>query len=81
MLRLGIARLDLQPGDILVVKVKGILSPGIAEQIKKAIGKGTGLSRCLILEEGCDLAILSAAEIEQASTISRNDDQAGGTRS
>lgn len=63
-----IARLDLRPGDILVVKCETKLTADMARRMQEVITRVTRGHRTLILEKGTDLAILTAAEIEARST-------------
>lgn len=71
-----IARLDLRPGDILVVKFPHLLSMAQARSMQAIIQRVAPDHRSLILERGMDLAILTAAEIEGRSTGAPASDEA-----
>jgi hypothetical protein len=62
-----IARLDLRPGDILVVKCETKVTPEMARRMQEVITQVARGNRALILEKGTDLSILTAAEIEARS--------------
>lgn len=63
-----IARLDLRPGDILVVKCRDRLTRETVVRLQEVIRATAPGHKGLILERGMDLAILTAAEIELRST-------------
>jgi hypothetical protein len=62
--RFEIARLDLRPGDILVLRFQDRLRPEAIENIRRTMKDVVGDHRCLILENGAELAVLTAAELE-----------------
>lgn len=62
-----IARLDLRPGDILIVKCKERLSAGTLAIMREVLARVAGGHKALILENGMDLAVLTAAQIEERS--------------
>lgn len=64
-----IAKLDLAPNDILVVKVTHhVISRAMADSlkagIKDALGPEHAATRVLILDRGMELSVLTKAEIE-----------------
>lgn len=71
-----IARLDLRPGDILVVKCQDRLQRDTVLHMQEVIKRACPSHRALILERGMDLAILTAAEIEARSTAPISDEAA-----
>jgi hypothetical protein len=71
-----IARLDLRPGDVLVVKCQDRLTTETVRHMQAVIKEACRGHRALILERGMDLAILSAAEIEARSTAPTSDEAA-----
>lgn len=71
-----IARLDLRPGDILVLKLRDQVPTWEMDRFRKIMQEITGDHKCLVLENGVDLAILTAAEIEARSTAPTSDEAA-----
>lgn len=71
-----ISRLDLRPGDILVVRCPFLITAATAARLAAAVKEATGGHRALILDGGMDLAILTAAEIEARSTAPTSDEAA-----
>jgi hypothetical protein len=69
-----IARLDLRPGDILVVRCPFLITDTTALRLGAAVREATGGHRALILDGGMDLAVLTAAEIEARSTAPTSDE-------
>lgn len=63
-IRFEIARLDLRPGDLLVLKIKERLPMEGMRRVKEMMEGAIGGHKCLVLEGGADLAILTAADIE-----------------
>lgn len=60
-----IAKLRLEPDDILVVKVDRPLSKEATDRIRKHLaGLLPGGIKTMIIERGVDLAVLTKAEIE-----------------
>ncbi len=59
-----IARLELRPGDVLVVRTKQRLSRAQIDRLADLIKPAIGSHRCLILDSDTDLAVLTPAEIE-----------------
>lgn len=65
-----IAKLELAPGDILVLKV-GVhaFTPTMAEnlrqQVKQALGPDHIDTRVLLLDRGMELSVLTKAQIEE----------------
>jgi hypothetical protein len=65
-----IARLELKPGDILVVKIKSARpSSSHLKDLKAAIER-VYRGPCLIFDETMDLAVLTREDIEQRSAPS-----------
>jgi hypothetical protein len=62
--RFEIARLDLRPGDILVLRFQDRLRPEAIEHIRLTMKDVAGDHRCLVLENGAELAVLTAAELK-----------------
>jgi hypothetical protein len=75
-LEFEIARLDLQPGDILVARFKERLPLTAINHIRETFNRVVPNVKCLGLENGADLAILSATEIEARSTAPTSDEAA-----
>ncbi len=61
----NIARLDLRPGDILVVKLKDRVNTAALTHWREGLGHILPDNKCMILEGGADLAVLTAAEIAE----------------
>ncbi len=59
-----IAKLDLKPGDRLVVKVQGHISEEGEATIKAEIARFAPGVPVLVIEGGVDLAVLSESEVE-----------------
>jgi hypothetical protein len=64
-IKFKIARLDLRPGDILVVKCSDLLTREATVHLHEVIQRIIPGQKALILEHGMDLAILTAAEIAE----------------
>ena len=62
-----IARLDLRPGDILVVKSPDILSHEQVQFISRLLKEECPNHRVMVLSSGMDLAVLTKAEIAERS--------------
>ena len=62
-----VSRLDLRPGDILVLRFKQYLAPNVPARIKADLADVAKGHRVMILDNGADLAVLTAAEIEERS--------------
>lgn len=62
----SIAKLAISPGDVLVVKVRGIVSPSIAARAHD-LWKGflPPQTKMLVIDDTIDLSILTKAEIEE----------------
>ncbi|SHJ71170.1 hypothetical protein SAMN05444159_1290 [Bradyrhizobium lablabi] len=75
-IKFKIARLDLRPGDILVLKLKDRIPRDAVDSFRKTLRAVTGGHKCLVLENGADLAILTAAEIEARSAAPMSDEAA-----
>lgn len=60
-----IARFDLRPGDILVVKSPEVLSYDQVQFITRLLKEQCEGHRVMVLSEGMDLAVLTAAEIAE----------------
>lgn len=69
-----IARLDLQPGDMVVLKLRDRVPREALDHFRKTMMDVTRGHKCLILENGADLAILTAAEIEARSTAPQTEE-------
>lgn len=67
-LEFRIAKLSLDPGDVLVVKVDKIITAEVAAMIKKQVFEATGNRRVLVLDKNIDLAVLTSSEIEARAT-------------
>lgn len=59
------SRLSLAPGEVLVFKTATALSRDqrlrIGDDLRRSVGEDV---KVLVLEEGCDLAVLTKAQIE-----------------
>lgn len=63
-LEFRIARLDLRPGDVLVVKVNGpAISGETATAVRRMVNVTIPDHKVLVLDERLDLAVLTQAEI------------------
>jgi hypothetical protein len=60
-----IARLELRPGDILVIKLAAKLSHHAIATIKSDLDRLMPEYRAIILDGGMDLSVLSRAQIDQ----------------
>lgn len=60
-----IARLELGPDDILVIRCKDILSTTQTTRFRETLRDGLGIRKCFILENGADLGVLSPAPIDE----------------
>lgn len=69
-----ISRLDLRPGDILVIRCKQHVRLETVDLIREQLRDVIGAHKVMILDGGADLAILTAAEIEKRSTPSPPDE-------
>jgi hypothetical protein len=65
-----IARLELKPGDILVLKAPGFLPATAQARIKSDLERICPGVKCMVLEGGMELAVLTREEIEQRSAPS-----------
>ena len=59
-----IAKLDLAPGDILVVKTDAHLSRDVAESIRAATGRILPETKCIILDGGIDITVLRRIDVD-----------------
>jgi hypothetical protein len=66
VLEFTIARLDLQPGDVLVVKVERPISMLQRDRIGELFSRVGLPNKILVLEAGVDLAVLSSTGGEEA---------------
>lgn len=64
-LEFKIARLDLQPGDILVLKCKQHLPREACDRIRDMMKNVTAGHKTIVLDGGLEIAILTAAEIAE----------------
>lgn len=64
-LEFKIARLDLRPGDIVVLKSPKAISKQQADGMRQIIPEALGGHKALILDNGMDIAVLTAAEIAE----------------
>lgn len=61
-----VARLRVEPGDVVVVKVHAVISQDIASNIRRTIS--TQLppdTPMIVIDKNVDLAVLTKADIEQ----------------
>lgn len=63
-LEFRIAKLSLNPGDILVVKINKIISVEMAQVVKKTVLEATGHRKIMVIDGDTDLAVLTSSEIE-----------------
>jgi len=68
-----IARLDLRPGDILVIKCKQHLTFEAAANMRETFKMISKDHKIMVIDGGADLAVLSAADIEAHSTPTSGD--------
>ena len=61
----AIARLELHPGDWLILRSRKILPIETHDRIRKVVKDAFPANRCLILENGLELAVLTASELQQ----------------
>lgn len=61
----AIAKLELQPGDVLVLKFPEKLSREQMDNVRQAFSGAFSGFKAMILDGGADIAVLSAKEIEQ----------------
>jgi hypothetical protein len=66
-LEFRIARLALRPGDILVLKPRRPLSKTARDHIKQCFKRVAPGAKCLVLQDGMELAILTREEIERGA--------------
>lgn len=67
-----IARLELGPEDILVLRFKERISKEAAEGLQKSIKPLIGDRKCMILENGADVAVLTGAHVKQLLASQEN---------
>jgi len=72
-----IGRLDLRPGDVLVVKCSGVLSTEMAGRVARIMRERLPTTPIIIIDRQIDLAVLTKEEIEaradgSASTQQKN---------
>lgn len=60
-LEFRIARLRLEPGDVLVARVKGTASAEICHSVYNHVSSVIGDGRVLVVDERIDFSVLSAA--------------------
>lgn len=61
-----IARLELGPDDILVVRVdERHLSTKMVHRLREILHQATGGRKCLVIEKGLDLAVLAQNEMDK----------------
>jgi hypothetical protein len=76
-LEFKVGRLDLKPGDLLVAKFKERLPQTAIGRIRESFNAVIPGVKVLVLENGADLAILTAAEIEARTATPPSDEAAG----
>ncbi len=59
-----IARLEMKPGDVLVIRSKERLPRVMIDRLGDLVKPILRGNKCLILDGGLDLAVLTPAEIE-----------------
>lgn len=62
-----IGRLELRPGDVLIIKTNVQPSTAQLEQMRRQVEAVIQDTRCLVLANGEDLSVLSREEIERRS--------------
>lgn len=63
-LRFEIAKLKLEPGDVLVVRLKDRVTADTVAKFRYDLKQVTGGHKCMILDNGTDLAVLAVAQIK-----------------
>ena len=63
-----IARMDLRPGDVLVVRCNYMLSGTMAGVIQSHIGDAAPGHKVIVLDRDTELSVLTAAEVESPTT-------------
>jgi hypothetical protein len=63
-LEFRIAKLSLNPSDVLVIKVDHVISVEMAQRIKKAVLDSIDHRRIIVLDSQTELAVLTSSEIE-----------------
>lgn len=71
-----IARLDLRPGDILVIRCKQHLPMETIARMRAAFLPVTKDHKIMVLDGDMDLAVLTAAEIEARSVAPTSEENA-----
>ena len=69
-----IARLELHPDDFLIVRAKECLPRETIVRIHEVAHKALGHRKCLVLDGGLDLAVLSPAPTDEA-LVGKTDDE------
>ena len=75
-LEFRIARIDLRPGDTLVLKYPRPLSQEQRRNLMEAMKSASGGHRVMVLDGGLDLAVLTAAEIAERTSAPQQDEDA-----
>jgi hypothetical protein len=57
-----IRRLRLEPGDVLIARVKGTVSADTLRRVHDYVSLHTGCAKVLAIDECIDLSVLSAAD-------------------
>lgn len=61
-----IAKLRMEPGDVLVIKVHAVLTADVAKKIRDQIANQIpGKAPVILIDKNVDLSLLTRAEIEQ----------------
>lgn len=69
-----IARLELEPGDILAVRPKAMWSYEQVRRFQEVMARAVPGLKCLVLEAGMELSIVTPAPSDQA-LASKTDDE------
>lgn len=63
-----IARIEMKPGDVLVLRSKQRLSSVQIDRLAEHVRPALGNNKCLVLDRSLDLAVLTKSDIEALST-------------
>lgn len=63
--RFTISKMELGPSDVIVLRHPGRITTEMAEVLKDMVGKVLDGRKCIVLDGGLDIGILSKAEIER----------------